>query len=256
MIRGALREVCDTETSRSARPCGAWAAPGFLSALRPARGRPRRASSGPPQAHPTAGEHRRVLVPFSEDIGRILEVRPPSRGRAAVDRGSHHDQRDDAAPVPETLGRPRAEPEEVPGAGSEADERRLGPERRLRARPGLLVCRVLPVVLCLARDRAGTRTTNPDIRACLTSKSAGLGPRASFKLMPALATMAGPFVASKFATLWTWTCRLSRSPSTARTAAASVAAVPASRVKAATCAASAAAMWTTSLASAGSGSGK
>jgi hypothetical protein len=45
MARGARREVCDARTSRSARLCEARANSGFLSALRPARGCPRRASS-------------------------------------------------------------------------------------------------------------------------------------------------------------------------------------------------------------------
>jgi hypothetical protein len=53
---------------------------------------------------PVASELRQVLVSFFDDVGRILEVCPPNRGRPAVDPGSHDDERDDAAPVPETSG--------------------------------------------------------------------------------------------------------------------------------------------------------
>ena len=68
----------------------------------------------PRDLRPVAGELRPVLVSFFDDVGRILEVRLPNQGRASVEPGSHDDQRDDAAPVPETLERNAAVgPEEL-----------------------------------------------------------------------------------------------------------------------------------------------
>ena len=45
---------------------------------------------------PVTGELRRVLVSFFDDVGRILEVRPPTQERLAVDPGSKDDPREDA----------------------------------------------------------------------------------------------------------------------------------------------------------------
>ena len=161
VTRGAPREVCDATTSRSARPCEARAAFAVLGALRPHRGRPRRASSGPPR--PPARRRRAptgalLLLRRRRENPRgappdpgAPRRRPRFKGRSARGR----------APIPETLGRPGAEPEGIARAGREAHELRLGPERRLRAGPSLLVGRALPVVRCLPRDRAGEQEHRP-----------------------------------------------------------------------------------------------
>ena len=62
---------------------------------------------------PVASELRRVLVSFFDDLGKILEVRLPIQARPGVDPGSQDDPREDAAPVPETLEGPGAQPEEI-----------------------------------------------------------------------------------------------------------------------------------------------
>jgi hypothetical protein len=85
MTRGALREVRDARTSCSACLCEARADSGFLSAVRPARGRPRRASLGPsrpPARRRRASTGARLLLRRRRENPRGA---PPPQGRPTVD---------------------------------------------------------------------------------------------------------------------------------------------------------------------------